>query len=196
MLMPLEWNHLLSHDRSVQPYLFFKTLKWFLMVDFATDDFPSRVNKGDFLTFFILARSQSILLLNLETICRFYLRVKRPLVIMGSLYRIGVHREGFNNATSSTVSQLWSLNKYQNGWCIIYWPFNTDLPLSNYDIIYSFLKSRGLVFVGYCHVCMSRTYWYSWLSFWCKSKSQKYTECHKGSQYGWVLSDGLLTAYH
>ena len=85
------------------------------MVDFATDDFPSRVNKGDFLTFFILARSQSILLLNLETICRFYLRAKRPLVIMGSLYRIGVHREGFNNATSSTVSQLRSLNKYQNG---------------------------------------------------------------------------------
>lgn len=85
------------------------------MVDFATDDFPLRVNKGDFLTFFILARSQSILLLNLETICRFYLRAKRPLVIMGSLYRIGVHREGFNNATSSTVSQLWSLNKYQNG---------------------------------------------------------------------------------
>ena len=84
------------------------------MVDFATDDFPLRVNKGDFLTF-ILARSQSILLLNLETICRFYLRAKRPLVIMGSLYRIGVHREGFNNATSSTVSQLWSLNKYQNG---------------------------------------------------------------------------------
>lgn len=85
------------------------------MVDFATDDFPSRVNKGDFLTFFILARSPSILLLNLETICRFSLGAKRPLVIMGSLYRIGVHREGFNNATSSTVSQLWSLNKYQNG---------------------------------------------------------------------------------
>ena len=85
------------------------------MVDFATDDFPSRVNKGDFLTFFILARSQSILLLNLETICRFSLTAKRPMVIMGSLYRIGVHREGFNNATSSTVSQLWSLNKYQSG---------------------------------------------------------------------------------
>ena len=85
------------------------------MVDFARDDFPSRVNKGDFLTFFILARSQSILLLNLETICRFSLRAKRPMVIMGSLYRIGVHREGFNNATSSTVSQLWSLNKYQSG---------------------------------------------------------------------------------
>lgn len=85
------------------------------MVDFATDDFPSRVNKGDFLKFFILARSQSILLLNLETICRFSLRAKRPMVIMGSLYRIGVHREGFNNATSSTVSQLWSLNKYQSG---------------------------------------------------------------------------------
>ena len=85
------------------------------MVDFATDDFPSRINKGDFLTFFILARSQSILLLNLETICRFSLRAKRPMVIMGSLYRIGVHREGFNNATSSTVSQLWSLNKYQSG---------------------------------------------------------------------------------
>ena len=85
------------------------------MVDFATNDFPSRVNKGDFLKFFILARSQSILLLNLETICRFSLRAKRPMVIMGSLYRIGVHREGFNNATSSTVSQLWSLNKYQNG---------------------------------------------------------------------------------
>ena len=85
------------------------------MVDFATDDFPSRVNKDDFLKFFILARSQSILLLNLETICRFSLRAKRPMVIMGSLYRIGVHREGFNNATSSTVSQLWSLNKYQSG---------------------------------------------------------------------------------
>lgn len=85
------------------------------MVDFATDDFPSRVNKGNYLTFFILTRSQSILLLNLETICRFTLRAKRPLVIMGSLSRIGVHREGFNNATSSTVSQLWSLNKYQNG---------------------------------------------------------------------------------
>ena len=85
------------------------------MVDFATDDFPSRLNKGDFLKFFILARSQSILLLNLETICRFSLRAKRPMVIMGSLYRIGVHREGFNNATSSTVSQLWSLNKYQSG---------------------------------------------------------------------------------
>ena len=85
------------------------------MVDFATDDFTSRVNKGDFLKFFILARSQSILLLNLETICRFSLRAKRPMVIMGSLYRIGVHREGFNNATSSTVSQLWSLNKYQSG---------------------------------------------------------------------------------
>ena len=85
------------------------------MVDFATDDFPSRVNKGDFLKFFILARSQSILLLNLETICRFSLRAKRPMVIMGSLYRIGVPREGFNNATSSTVSQLWSLNKYQSG---------------------------------------------------------------------------------
>ena len=86
------------------------------MVDFATDDFPSRVNKGDFLKISQkLARSQSILLLNLETICRFSLRAKRPMVIMGSLYRIGVHREGFNNATSSTVSQLWSLNKYQSG---------------------------------------------------------------------------------
>lgn len=73
------------------------------MVDFVIDDFLLRVNKGDFFIFFILVRLLFILFLNLEIICRFFLGVKRFLVIMGFLYRIGVYREVFNSVISLIV---------------------------------------------------------------------------------------------